>query len=90
MCRRRLLVRVEHGVYTLPEPRERATYSRSVNDMVLGVMEPGRVYSRSEILHLVEERHGVQLPEGTLDSVLTRLVTMGKLRRVDRGAYQLA
>jgi predicted transcriptional regulator of viral defense system len=95
MCQMRskgLLVRVDNGVYALPqrEKRERAVYERPATEMVLSVLEPGRVYSRSEILRLVEERYGVQLPQGTLDSALATLVMTGKLRRVERGAYQLA
>jgi predicted transcriptional regulator of viral defense system len=92
MCRKGLLVRVDEGVYALPEskPSERAVYSKTVHDMVISVMEPGKTYSRSEILRLVEEKYGVRLPEGTLDSALTRLVLVGKLRRVERGVYQLA
>jgi hypothetical protein len=92
MSKKGLLVRVDEGVYALPEskPSERAVYSKTVHDMVLSVMEPGKTYSRSEILRLVEEKYGVRLPEGTLDSALTRLVLVGKLRRVERGVYQLA
>jgi hypothetical protein len=62
----------------------------SVPQMVLSVMEPGKAYSRREILRLVEEKYSVKLSEGSLDGVLNRLVNSEKLKRVRRGVYQLA
>jgi len=88
MHQRGLLLKLEEGVYTLPQPRERL--EKSAPEIILSVMEPGERYTRDEIYRLIAEKYSVEPPSGTVDSALSRLVKSGKLKRTSRGVYQLA
>jgi transposase len=88
MHQRGLLLKLEEGVYTVPQPRGRV--EKSVPEIILSVMEPGEGYTRGEIYRLIAEKYGLELSSRTVDTALSRLVKRGKLKRTSRGHYQLA
>jgi hypothetical protein len=62
----------------------------SLASMVLSVMEPGKMYTPTEILELIRERYGIKTTLASLYVILRRLVKRGLLRRMRRGIYQRA
>ena len=67
-----------------------AKYPKPVREIVLSVMEPGKMYTPTDIKRLIREKHGVDMPTSTVHTALHRLVNGKKVRRVERGVYQLA
>jgi len=67
-----------------------AKYPKPVREIVLSVMEPGKMYMPTDIKRLIREKHGMDMPISTVHTALHRLVNRKKVRRVERGVYQLA
>ena len=64
--------------------------TKTLGEIILGVMKPGEEYAADKVARLIKERYGVEVERSSVSAMMRMLAKKGKLKRTGRGVYQLA